>query len=88
MKALDVPLFDYGRYRRRRQIRCGESLLGCARLAHTRAPFQVRDFPAGQTTIMDEPFTDAATRPSSTEHSKVPVEAFVTHPAHFGFDAQ
>jgi len=37
---------------------------------------------------MDEPFTKAATRPSSTEHGKVPVQAFVTHPAHFWFDTQ
>jgi hypothetical protein len=37
---------------------------------------------------MDESFTDAATRPSSTEHGKIPVQAFVTYPAHFGFDAQ
>lgn len=37
---------------------------------------------------MDEPFTEAATRPSSTEHGEVPVQTFVTHPARFGFDAQ
>lgn len=37
---------------------------------------------------MDEMFTDAATRPSSTEHGKVPVQTFVTNPAHFGFDTQ
>ena len=88
MKALDVPLFDFGRHRRRGHIRWGEGLLGCASFTHARAPFQVRDLPAGQTTIMDESFTDAATRPSSTEHGKIPVQAFVTYPAHFGFDAQ
>jgi len=88
MKALDVPLFDFGRHRRRGHVRLGESLLGCASFAHTRAPFQVRDLPAGQTTIMDEPFTDAATRPSSTEHGEVPVQAFLTYAAHFWFDPQ
>jgi hypothetical protein len=88
MEALDVPLFDCGRYRRLGHSSWRRRLLNCAGFAHTRAPFQVRDFPAGKATIMNEPFTEAATRPSSTEHGEVPVQTFVTHPARFGFDAQ
>ena len=88
MEARDVPLFDFCRYRRRGHGRWGGSLLGCASFAHTRAPFQVRNFSAGKAAIMDKPFTDAATGPSSSEHGEVSVETFVTHPAHLGFDAQ
>lgn len=88
LKALDVPLFDFGRHRRCGHGRLGKGLLVCTSFAHPRASFQIGDFPTSQTTIVDEMFTDAATRPSSTEHGKVPVQSFVTHPAHFGFDTQ
>ena len=87
-KSLDAPLFDFGRLRRRGHGSLGEGLLVCTRFAHTRASFQIGDLSASQATIMNEMFTDAATRPSSTEHGKVPVQAFVTHPAHFGFYTQ
>jgi len=73
MEALDVPLFDCGRYRRLGHPSLGRRLLSCAGFAHARAPFQVRDFSAGEAAIMDKPFTEAATRPSPTKHSKVPV---------------
>ena len=63
-------------------------MLGCASFAYAWTPFEVRDFPAGEATIMDEPFTDAATRPASTEHGEVPVQAFVAYPAPFRFNAQ
>ena len=88
LKSLDDPLFDFGRHRRRGHGRLGESLLVCTGFAYTRASFQIGDLTASQTTIMNEMFTDAASRPSSTEHGKVPVQAFVTYPAHFGFDTQ
>ena len=88
MEALDGPLFDFGWRRRPGDSRGGVGLLGCAGSAHTGASFQVRDFSASKATIMDEPFTDAATRPSATEHGEVPIQTFLTHPTHFGFDAQ
>lgn len=88
LKSLDVPLFDFGRHRRGGHGRLGESLLVCTGFAHTRASFQIGDLSTSQTTIMNEMFTDAATRPSSTEHGKVPVQAFMTYPAQFGFDPQ
>jgi hypothetical protein len=88
MEAFAVSLFDFGRVRRFGHIGGGGNLLACAGFAHTRAPFQIRDFPAGEATIMNKPFADAAARPSSTEHGKVPIQAFMTHPATFGFDAQ
>jgi len=87
-EALNVPLFNFGRQRRLGRSSGEGNLLCCAGFAYTWTPFQVRDFPAGETTIMDEPFTDAATRPASTEQCEVPVQPFLTHPATFRFDTQ
>ena len=57
-------------------------------LADTRTSFEIRNFPAGQTTIMHKMFTQAASRPTSPEHSLIAIQTFSAYPAMFGLDAE
>ena len=62
--------------------------MGIAGLADTRASFEIGDFPAGQTTIMDEMFADAAAGPTSTQHRVITIQPFPADPTIFGFNAK
>jgi hypothetical protein len=57
-------------------------------LADTRTSFEIRDFPAGQTTIMHEMFAKATSRPSTTQHREITVETFSTDTAGFRLNAE
>ena len=61
---------------------------GITGLADARTSFEVRDFPASQATIMNEIFANTASRPPSTQHRDIAVQAFSAHPARFRFDAE
>ena len=82
-------LFDFGRRNRRHGFAGRRGwLLGVAGLAHARASFEIRNFSAGQATIMNKIFADTASSPTSTQYRMIAVQAFPAHSAGFRFDSK
>lgn len=62
--------------------------MGITGEADTRASFEIGDFPAGQTTIMDEMLANTAAGPPSTQHRVIAIQPFPADTTIFGFDAE